>query len=367
MKDIFKEYNPLSKEEIKELWNKAIFVFDTNVLLNLYRYSEDTTSKFIERIEELKERVWLPYQVGFEFNKNRLTVISDQKKSYKEFETKINQIIDEVENKNRNPFLSENVLSKLIAIKEEIKKEIDIKTSHYENSIWNDYLLHKINDIFYGKVEQSPNHEELKKIFNEGEKRYKDKIPPGYKDSNKSENEKYGDLVIWKQIINKSKNEKIDIIFILDDRKEDWWLEHQGKIISPRPELLKEFRSETSKSCHFYEPFRFLEYSNEYFNSNISNKVIEEVKNYKIDIEPTNNNQYVIIDLILKGNQNDIAIFITDIKAAGYNIFLESNYNDLHNITFILPNIPDLERRLNDKYLSILDKYNVQVIKIIKK
>ena len=55
MKKTFLEYNPLSKEIIKELWDNAIFVFDTNVLLNLYRYSDETSMKFLETISKLKE------------------------------------------------------------------------------------------------------------------------------------------------------------------------------------------------------------------------------------------------------------------------------------------------------------------------
>ena len=80
MKDTFFEYNRLHEEEIKNLWDRAIFIFDTNVLLNLYRYSDDTSKKFLETIVKLETRVWIPYQVGLEFNKNRLKVISEQKK-----------------------------------------------------------------------------------------------------------------------------------------------------------------------------------------------------------------------------------------------------------------------------------------------
>jgi predicted nucleic acid-binding protein len=89
MKKAFLEYNPVSKEIIKELWDNAIFVFDSNVLLNLYRYSDKTSQKFLETIINLKNRIWVPFQVGLEFSKNRLSVICDQKKSYEDFEKKL--------------------------------------------------------------------------------------------------------------------------------------------------------------------------------------------------------------------------------------------------------------------------------------
>lgn len=366
MKNTFLEYNPLSQEVIKELWNNAVFVFDTNVLLNLYRYSDETSNKFIQTIIDLKARVWLPFQVGLEFNKNRLTVISDQKKHYEDFDKKINDIILEIDNKNRNPFLSASLFEKILAIKNDINHEVDDKIKKYDESLRNDLLLNKMNSIFDGKVGDFFNEDELKKIYAEGEKRYKDKIPPGYCDIKKQENEKYGDLILWKQIILKSKNDNIDIIFVLDDRKEDWWLDHQGRTISPRPELLKEFRYKTNRNCHFYKPFQFLEYSNEYLGATIKAEVIEEVKSYNSEI--VKNDNFIQINATLQGKIFDLNVLINDMKNAGYNIYTEfSDINDLHNVNIILPNIPDLERRLNTKYLSNLLSYNMSLISIIKK
>jgi len=366
MKNAFLEYNPLSKQEVESLWGSAIFVFDTNVLLNLYRYSDETSNKFIQIILELKARIWLPYQVGLEFNKNRLTVISDQKKHYEEFDKKINDIIGEIENKNRNPFLSDALFEKISSIKNDIKLEVDNKIKSYNESLNNDLLLDQINSIFDGKVGNFSNEEDLKKLYSEGEKRYKDKIPPGYCDIKKPENERYGDLIVWKQIISKSKNDGIDIIFVLDDRKEDWWLDHQGKTISPRPELLKEFRCETNRKCHFYKPFQFLEYSSEYLGSIIKPEVIEEVKNYNPEI--VKNDNFIQLNLTLQGTPHDLNLLINEMKNAGYNVYTEfSNINDLHDVNIILPNIPDLERRLNSKYLSNLISYNIKLISSTKK
>lgn len=366
MKNTFIEYNPLGKEIINKLWDNAIFVFDTNILLNLYRYSEETSKKFIETIAEFKDRVWLPYQVGFEFNRNRLSVISDQRKLYEDFEKKINDIISEIDNKNRNPFFSGSLFDKLLSIKIDIKCEIDNKIKVYQESLINDLLLDKINAVFEGKIGNCFKPEELKQICIEGGKRYIDKIPPGYCDLKKPENERYGDLIIWKQIISKSKDSKMDIIFILDDRKEDWWLEHQGKTISPRPELLKEFRIETDRNCHFYKPFQFLEYSNEYLGKTIKDEIIEEVKNYTP--ETIRNNNFIQINLTLQGEISNLNLLINDLKNAGYNVYNEINsINDLHDVIIVLPNIPDLERRLTSKYLSNLVDYGINLIRSVKK
>lgn len=365
MKNVFKEYSPLTQDEIDELWGKSIFAFDTNVLLNLYRYSKDTSTKFIEIIDQLGDRVWLPYHVGLEYNKNRLTVISEQKKCYSDFEKKIDNLIEDVKNSNRNPFLSDELLNKLQSIKGEIKEEVNSKIDYYEGCLVEDEIFNKINLVFKNKVGNSFNTDDIKKIHNEGDKRYKDKIPPGYKDSTKPENERFGDLIIWKQLIAKAKEDNKFIIFILDDNKEDWWLEHQGRTISPRPELLREFRTETGGNCHFYKPFQFLEFSNKYLNSKISTEIIEEVR--QLENEPIRVNNYVILEIIIRGSEKDFNVFISDIITSGYKILFEPKSNDLFYLNVILSSIPDIERRFTERYLMNIAKYNIELISTVTK
>ena len=83
MIDMFKGYSDYSEEEYKNIWNNALIVVDSNILLNFYRYSEDTRNKIFEILEKLKSRLWIPYQVGKEFfdNKNKVMV-----SSYKEYD-----------------------------------------------------------------------------------------------------------------------------------------------------------------------------------------------------------------------------------------------------------------------------------------
>lgn len=83
MIDMFKGYSDYSEEEYKNIWNNALIVVDSNILLNFYRYSEDTRNKIFKILEKLKSRLWIPYQVGKEFfnNKNKVMV-----SSYKEYD-----------------------------------------------------------------------------------------------------------------------------------------------------------------------------------------------------------------------------------------------------------------------------------------
>jgi len=47
----------LSSEEFDYLWNKCVFVVDTNVLLDLYSYSSEVRKEIIETFEKVSDRI----------------------------------------------------------------------------------------------------------------------------------------------------------------------------------------------------------------------------------------------------------------------------------------------------------------------
>ena len=91
-----------------------------------------------------------------------------------------------------------------------------------EQSFSKDDILDKLLLLFDGKVGEGFDKSKISEIEKEGADRYKKKIPPGYKDNKKSNNN-YGDLIIWKELLQYAKENSKGIIFITGDRKEDWW------------------------------------------------------------------------------------------------------------------------------------------------
>ena len=57
-------------------------VFDANVLLNLYRYSEGTRDRLLSVMRALGERAWLPHQAADEFLSLRLEVMHVRRQHY---------------------------------------------------------------------------------------------------------------------------------------------------------------------------------------------------------------------------------------------------------------------------------------------
>lgn len=97
MKNLFPGFYTPNKSDFSKLWGNATFIFDTNVLLNLYRYQSSTRDELLNFIEKLSSKVWIPYHVALEYQRNRLVVISSQHKRYSEVRKIVESSINDLE------------------------------------------------------------------------------------------------------------------------------------------------------------------------------------------------------------------------------------------------------------------------------
>ncbi|ADU67004.1 hypothetical protein Selin_2287 [Desulfurispirillum indicum S5] len=86
MKELFKWYFPLSDDEIRNIWKEGILTVDTNVLLDLYRYHEDTREALLAAINAFDGRAWISHQVAEEFFRNRNSVILSSNSAFNDAE-----------------------------------------------------------------------------------------------------------------------------------------------------------------------------------------------------------------------------------------------------------------------------------------
>src|SRR5262249_40108998 len=71
---------------------------------------------------------------------------------------------------------------------------------------------------------------------------------------------------------------KKPVVFVTDDRKEDWWKEHAGKRLGPRPELIAEFRRATGELFCMYLPATFMERIGEQREEKVKQTAIQEAQ-----------------------------------------------------------------------------------------
>jgi PIN domain-containing protein len=286
MRTQFKGHFKETSESIKDAWRSATFVFDANVLLNLYRYSDEATDEFLVLLASIGERAWLPEQCAYELLANRFNVISEQSSEYSKTSDHFDELTKKFANKRGHPFISGKNLQTLEKVIKDVQKELSERGDAIDAKFSNDKTMDRIADIFEGRVGAAYSEEELKGFFESGASRFEAMIPPGYKDARKVKDPKtiaenrrnFGDYLLWCQTIDRAKSEKISIILVTDDRKEDWWHKVNGKTVGPRPELIAEFCSKTGQNILIYTPDNFLQFSKDQLGAKISANTIGEVE-----------------------------------------------------------------------------------------
>jgi len=305
--DFFNIYLEPKNEELRDLWEDSIFIFDTSVLLDFYYLPKKLRSEIFEQtLRPIKERIWVPQQVMFEFLKNKESKIKEPierkyndslkthiapiPKNIKEIEKSLQEFKNLTKKSDSHPYIENNInelfWNKFIAFRDEFKnyeRNIELEFTKRENEILtiseNDDILEFITSNL--TIGNAFTFDEIMGIVKEGEIRYRNEIPPGYKDAkDKIGTQKYGDLIVWEQILLHAREQKKSVIFILNDVKIDWCYtythQREKRISRPREELIKEFHDVTNSRFWMYTLNQFLYNYKNIFDTSLDQNVIDE-------------------------------------------------------------------------------------------
>jgi hypothetical protein len=176
--------------------------------------------------------------------------------------------------KREHPFLSARGLRAYKLVQSELERS----RKSLESLLGSDPYSEKLLTLFDTRVGNPPSEEELANQHKRAEERYKAQVPPGYSDlKTKPVPDAYGDCIGWHQLMEIAKTKQKDIIFVIDDFKEDWWQIERERTVGPRPELLAEFIQVTAQSIYMYTSESFLRAANNFLAVQIREDVIEEV------------------------------------------------------------------------------------------
>lgn len=301
MKDIYPEYYGYPNDDIKNLWEDSIVVFDANVLLDFYKYTPKLLDDLMEQLKIIIDKLWMPYQVGLELQRNRLKLIYEQleniekqkralielkptKDKFFNFQNKTNPI--------KADYLSidiDKLINDVSPIFDTLITQIEDEYKKYSEMLVNDRILTLFELLYENRVQVFPYSKEALAILTENAKRrFSIGIPPGFKDQEKDDFEffgdvkleaRYGDFFIWESLIEKSISSRKNIIFITNEEKEDWIRFVSKKKVGARPELVREFKLRTEgKVFMMYNATEFFKLAREYFKFNIENTELDEVQ-----------------------------------------------------------------------------------------
>jgi len=286
MKNKFDWYLNPSKDELDKVWKDGILTVDTNVLLDLYRYHEDTRNSLIQSLQKFEGKKWLSHQAATEFFRNRTKVIVSAEKAFKQAQDETEKLNASLEaaiaqlkgNRIIPMALAGELESTVKPAISQAQSKIGEAKEGYPKFLQDDPILNQLLSTFDGAVGEDFPDGDKQNIEAQAEQRKKDKVPPGYLDDGKDEDRPYGDYYLWLQVISHAKAEGCPVVLVTSERKEDWWEKISGKTTGPRPELLKEAKQVSGQRVLIYQTERFLEHALQRFKQPVNETAIEEIR-----------------------------------------------------------------------------------------
>ncbi|WP_406488300.1 PIN-like domain-containing protein [Streptomyces phaeochromogenes] len=269
--------------------NSAV-VLDTNAILNLYRMKPSARNEYLQVLQRIADRVWIPRQVADEFHKNRLSTVDSHLNSLRGKSGKVSEAADVLRSALRDFFKLHSLadgratdylepLNKSISgIVDSIKREVEEYDLKPSDLLSGDPILERLAVLFDGKVGVGVSIDERKGLMEKALSRGKQGIPPGYKDVQKKGEEGVGDYFIWWEMIEYAKVVKKDVLFISTDGKEDWVREQCGFPIGPRPELVREMQDLAEVKYHHLPLAIFLSRAADVLKVQVSQDTIDQAK-----------------------------------------------------------------------------------------
>ena len=281
MRDAFRSFYRPSEAESGEIWRNGLVVLDASFLLNLYRYSERTRSDVLATLEKLKEKLWLPHQAGLEFHRNRPSVMHEHARKFSAMRGEFESARKRVEALYRDPSSEMTDAASL----EEAWERLDSYLAEHEGrstqptmAAEDDAVLAAVTELLDGRVGEPFSPDRLREIYSIGVDRYANKQPPGFEDEQKPEPERYGDLIVWLQMIEQAKTTQRPINFVTADEKRDWWWIHEGRTLGPLPSLIEEMFTESRQAYWAYKPDQFVSFAGPFVDQVTSSQAIEELR-----------------------------------------------------------------------------------------
>lgn len=360
-------YQPMKISDILSS-NNYVVVFDTNVLLDAYRWRSNTLDEIENVLKDLNENGKLKFSLHVlkEFVKNRnnqinqiITQINGQKRSFDNTSNikqlhKIAPIIATSDVFESAEKLRKDIIEKQKEFIEKLKEiESKIRELFYKDEFFD--LIANLSQKNYIQDYSQEYMSELKAKFQE---RAKDSIPPGYKDFNKGSNAS-GDYIIWEDLMTLNTN----VIFVTNDTKEDWVIKDvSNNIVVPHESLYREFHSKTG--CHFgiMNTAEFIVLYNPQIESEIKSDLIKKQefnKSYgfnNMDLPLGSNTK----ESILEKSKNDFQL--KDLLI--YNLIKNIGPEKIINMSFSeLQSYIEIELLFNEKmYIHYLNPLNTAIV-----
>lgn len=271
--EAFPGYRLPADTEIDRALKSALVAVDANVLLNLYRYNDDTTKDLLGVFKMIGDRLWVPHQAIREFWRNRMSVLSSREAASSQvlaaFEKQRRAAEDAIRQWAKATAIDggdrDEKIAKVHAVYEELEESVKSSTPSAPAVLGgscNEPVLVALEELLAGRVGAEPDPSSWQQAIAEGARRAEAKEPPGYLDVEKAKSDlpegAAGDYLVWSQVMAESARRGLDVILVTGDEKEDWWWRHRSEFLGPRTELVTELRKHCDRQLYMMRPVDLL-------------------------------------------------------------------------------------------------------------
>jgi predicted nucleic acid-binding protein len=268
--DGFEGYATRTTEGHRRAMTSGMVVLDTNVLLNLYRYTASARNEFLSLLERIAESLWVPHQVMQEFwHKRDSTLrapVEIAEEVLRDLEKHRNGALERLRYwGSRTGFPStqrKEFEQKLVDVFKVVEGQIDalsdVEVVEAARDTNTDPVVRCLESLLKGRVGPAMGEEALERARAEGKRRIDNRLPPGFKDRHKDDELAVGDYLLWEQILMEAEDRRVDVLLVTGDVKEDWWRIERGVIRGPRPELASEMTTRAGVQLLMLRPDSFI-------------------------------------------------------------------------------------------------------------
>jgi hypothetical protein len=288
--DGFDGYQTPTADDHQAVLTSGIVVPDANVLLNLYRYTEQSRDDLLSVLERLGAQLWIPHQVLVEFWRNREGVLRDPRdteKTAQEMSQARTQAVARFRTwANRVSLPGEESAALMTALSDGfdvviqgIQQFNDASAIEAARDTDKDPVLKRLDTILAGKVGAPLDGSAHTAAVKEGLRRVTEREPPGYLDKDKDDHISAGDYLVWEQVLVEAVRRRCDVLFITGDVKDDWWRREGGEQRGPRLELCAEMRQRADVRLFMMRPAVLLSIAREVLSLTVSDESVENTDN----------------------------------------------------------------------------------------
>ncbi|MGY0236703.1 PIN-like domain-containing protein [Longispora urticae] len=299
----FPGWQSAGTHDAREFLQRGYLVLDANVLLALYKMPPEVRAEVIAVLEVCRDRLWVPHQAILEYRRNRQKAVLDNLADLTEAKRALSEAPKAVAETIQTVVYAIDKL-RGVATKEptpcvdpdEIKTNVRewlSAASEELNRLKVDYGLQPDNltavdetldELLTGRFGEPYPPARLRELVEEATAfRYPNKIPPGYKDDDKSTNlRRAGDYLVWRQILDHVSSAREDdrmVLLVTNDQKEDWW-EHGKKKErrGARHELIQEAHEQARAKLLLRTLDEFLDDARHFLQVTVSEVAVETAR-----------------------------------------------------------------------------------------